>query len=202
MRIIKFSGLLLAGFIAAFFFTPLVQFLAGPLVVQDHLQKADAIVVLGGGWADNNQLGTSSLERYHYGIKLFQQNFGKYIIFSGGNLQGGPSEALTMAEMAADEGFSKKTILVDQLSETTWQNTLFVRRILLDKNLASVILVTSPYHTLRAKAMFTDLGIKTTAAPVPDSEFANSTGLSQLRMAKLVILEYLKYGLYRLHLTR
>ncbi|MCL5935732.1 MAG: hypothetical protein M1543_04530 [Firmicutes bacterium] len=61
-------------------------------------------------------------------------------------------------------------------------------------------MVTSPYHTLRAKTMFLDKGIKVISAPVPDSEFYQADGLDRLRIAKLVALEYLKLGLYKLNI--
>jgi len=190
----------IAVLVIAFLYTPLVQILASPLIVKDPLKKADAVVVLSGGWENKGKLGKSTVERYRYGIKLFQKGYGKYLIFSGGNLQGTPSEAEEMAEMAISEGFPDEAIIVEGSSESTWENTLFVKKILLEKELDSVVLVTSPYHTLRAKTMFTDKGIKTIAAPVPDSEFYRASGPENLRMAKLVLLEYVKLGLYKLNI--
>ncbi|WP_418790593.1 YdcF family protein [Phosphitispora sp. TUW77] len=198
---LKIGGLSAIVLALAFFFTPFVQFLAGPLIISDPLHQADAIVVLGGGWETKGKLGSSTLERYHYGINLFQQGYGKYLIFSGGNLWGNPSEAEEMADMALSNGFSEREVIIEGSSETTWQNTLFVKKILLEKKLQSVVLVTSPYHSRRAKTMFTDKGVTVISAPVPDSEFYNAFGTDQLHMAGLVISEYIKLGLYQLHLT-
>lgn len=199
---IKVIAISAAILVIAFLYTPLVQYLASPLIVTDHLKKADAIVVLSGGWESKGKLGKSTLERYRYGIKLFQKGYGKYLIFSGGNLWGTPSEAETMAEMAMSDGFPDESIIIEGNSESTWENALFVKKELLDKDLHSVVLVTSPYHTLRAKEMFMAKGIAVTAAPVPDSEFYSASGLDNLRIAKLVLLEYIKLGLYKLDITK
>ncbi len=202
MKRLKIIGIGVIILVLAFFYTPLVQLLGSPLIINDPLQKADAVVVLGGGWEARGRLGKSTLERYRYGIHLFQQGYGKYLIFSGGNLWGNPSEAEEMAEMAMSDGFSDKEIIIEDSSETTWENTLFVKRILLDKKLQSVVLVTSPYHSRRAGTMFADKGITVISAPVPDSEFYDASGTDQLRMARLVITEYVKLGLYRLNIIR
>ncbi len=198
LKVILISIIVLA---LALLYTPLFHLLASPLIVRDPLKKADAVVVLSGGWAGEGKLSSSTMERYRYGIALFQKGYGRYLVFSGGNLTGAPSEAGEMAEMATSDGFPDEAIIVEDNSTTTWENALFVKKILLEKGLHSVVLVTSPYHTLRAKAMFLDKGIDVTAAPVPDSEFYRASGPDRLRMAKLVLLEYVKLGLYNLNIT-
>lgn len=189
-------------FSVAFLFTPVIELIGAPLAVKDPLKKADAIVVLGGGWENKDQLSKSTMERYKYGMKLFQKGYGKYIIFSGGNLTGEPTEARQMAEMALSDGFPNEAIIIEDSSESTWQNTLFVKKILVDKQLKSVILVTSPYHSLRARTMFKDKLISVMSAPVPNSEFYTASGADNLRMAKLVFSEYTKLALYKLNITR
>lgn len=202
MTRLKVIAIGVIALVIAFFYSPLVQFLAAPLIVKDPLNKADAIIILSGGWESAGKLGRSTMERYNYGIQLFQKGYGRHLIFSGGNLWGNPSEAGEMAEMAVSDGFPDQAVIIEDSSETTWQNTLFVKKILLERELDSVILVTSPYHTLRAKTMFKDKGINTAAAPVPDSEFYTASGPAQLRMARMVALEYLKLGLYKLGVVK
>ncbi len=189
-------------FAVALLFSPVVQMIGEPLVVKDPLRKADAVVVLSGGWENENKLSQSTLERYKYGMKLYQKGYGHYIIFSGGNMNGNPSEAEKMAEMALTDGFPNETIIIEGNSESTWENTLFVKKILLDRQLKTVILVTSPYHTLRAKTMFKEKGIDVTTAPVLNSEFFAATGTDNYRIARLIFTEYLKFGLYKLNIIR
>lgn len=183
-------------------YTPLIQTIASPLIVKDRLVKTDAVVVLSGGWQSKDKLGISTLERYKYGVKLFQQGYGKYLLFSGGNLWGTPSEAQEMAQMAMSDGFPYESMIIEGNSGSTWENALFVKKVMLEKNFHSIVLVTSPYHTLRAKSMFQDRGIKVISAPVPDSEFYLADGPDRLRIAKLVALEYLKFAVYKLDFTK
>lgn len=198
---IKVTGIIVVVLVVVFLYTPLIQTLAAPLVVKDPLKKADAVVVLSGGWESKGKLGKSTLERYKYGIKLFQKGYGKYLIFSGGNLWGTPSEAEEMAEIAMSDGFPNEAIIIEGNSESTWENALFVKKVLLEKELHSVVLVTSPYHALRAETLFKDKGIAVISAPVPDSEFYQASGTGQLRIAKLVLLEYIKLALYKLKIA-
>ncbi|MDT3700440.1 MAG: YdcF family protein [Thermincola sp.] len=183
-------------------YTPLIQTAASPLIVQDPLAKADAIVVLSGGWEKEGRLGKNTIEGYTYGIRLFQKGLGKYLLFSGGNLREKPSEAQELAQMAMANGFPRESILIEDSSESTWEKALFIKKVMLDKNLDSVVLVTSPYHALRAKTLFEEKGIKVISAPVPDGEFYQADGPDRLRIAKLVALEYLKLGLYKLNFTK
>lgn len=186
---------LFTGFLILLY-TPLIQYAASPLIVKDPLQKADAIVVLSGGWKAKGVLGTSTLERYQYGIKLFQQKFAPVIIFSGGNLLGRPAEADAMADMALSAGFPYEAVISENASASTYENVLFTTKILQEKRLKSIILVTSPYHTYRAKKMFEDKQVKVTAAPVPNGEFEKANGLERLKLAKNIVLEYGKLLVY------
>lgn len=187
-------GLLLL--IIALLYTPLIQSTAAPLITKDPLEKTGAIVVLSGGWEKKGALGISTLERYHYGIELFQEGWAPIIIFSGGNLVGRPAEADEMADMALTEGFPYEAVISENSSESTYENTLFTKKILKDKGISSIILVTSPYHTYRAKKMFEDKQVKVISAPVPDSHFDQANGLERLKLVKRIVQEYIKLLVY------
>lgn len=179
-------------------YSPLLQYLATPLTVKDKLTRAEAIVVLSGGWESADRLGKSTMERYNYAIKLFQDGYAPLLIFSGGNLDNRPAEADQMAEMAISDGFPDDDVVSENSSSTTWENVLFTKRILKEKNISGIILVTSPYHMRRAKMMFEEKGVKVTALPVPNSEIYTAGGSRRLTLTKVVLLEYVKLALYRL----
>ncbi|MFZ5641365.1 MAG: YdcF family protein [Bacillota bacterium] len=179
-------------------YSPLQEYLALPLVVKDKPRRAEAIVVLSGGWESRERLGKSTLERYNYAIRLFQDGFAPLLIFSGGNLDNRPAEADQMAEMALSDGFSYQAIVSENSSSTTWENVLFTKRILKENKITHVILVTSPYHMRRAKTMFEEKGVKVTALPVPDSELYTAKGSRRLELTKVILLEYVKFGLYKI----
>lgn len=183
-------------------YSPLLKYLAAPLIIQDTPHRAEAIIVLSGGWEsggleNTDRLSKSTLERYNYGIKLFQEKYAPLLILSGGSLDNRPAEADQMAEMALSDGFPYDAVIPENSSSTTWENVLFTKKILKEKNIGNIILVTSPYHMRRAKMMFEEKGLKVTALPVPNSELYTAKGSRRLTLIKTVLAEYIKFGLYK-----
>ncbi len=178
-------------------YTPLIQRSSAPLVVQDQLAKADAIVVFSAGWEKNDKLSQATLEGYNYGIKLFQQNWAPAIVFAGGNLQGEPTEADEMANMAISDGFPTESVIAESAGSTAYENVLFVKKILLDRGVSSVIIVTPPYQSVRIKKMLTDKKVQVISAPVPNGTFDKANGLERLKLIKELTVESVKYLGYR-----
>lgn len=112
---------------------------------QDKLTKADAIVVVSGG---------QTTTRAEYGIKLFKQGYAPTIIFSGGALDDGPSNAIAMRQQALEEGLSDDNILLDEDAQNTYENAANSKKLLDSIGAKKIILVTSPYHQRRADQTF------------------------------------------------
>lgn len=200
MRLVRNLSILLIVSFLMLLYTPLLEYLAAPLIIKDKPRRTQAVVVLSGGWETAERLGKSTLERYKYGIKLFQDGYAPLLIFSGGNLEDRPAEADQMAETALADGFPYQALISENSSSTTWENVLFTKKILKEKNIKQIILVTSPYHMRRSKMMFEAKNVKVIALPVPDSELYTAGGTRRLTLTKVVLLEYLKLGLYKLGL--
>ena len=112
---------------------------------QDQLQKADAIVVVSGG---------QTTTRANYGIKLFKQGLAPIIIFSGGALDDGPSNAIAMRQQALEAGLSDDNILLDGDAQNTYENAVNSKQLMDSVGARKIILVTSPYHQRRADQTF------------------------------------------------
>lgn len=112
---------------------------------QDQLQKADAIVVVSGG---------QTTTRANYGIKLFKQGLAPIIIFSGGALDDGPSNAIAMRQQALEAGLSDDNILLDGDAQNTYENAVNSKQLMDSVSARKIILVTSPYHQRRADQTF------------------------------------------------
>ena len=67
-----------------FFKTAFIWFIARPLKIVDEPQKANTIVVFGGGVGETGSPGKSTIERARYAVELYQQGYAKKIIFSSG----------------------------------------------------------------------------------------------------------------------
>lgn len=110
-------------------------------------QRADAIVAVSGG---------DTPARTGEAIRLFQNGWGKKLIFSGAAFDpNSPSNASVMRAQARDAGVPSDKILIDSAAQTTQQNASNVHSIFKTHDIHSVILVTSSYHQRRAYLEFT-----------------------------------------------
>lgn len=109
-------------------------------------QSADAVVAVSGG-------DTSA--RAGEAIRLFQNGWGKVLVFSGAASDpNSPSNASVMRTQALEAGIPADKILIDGTSETTQQNAANTHSIFTSHGIHSVILVTSAYHQRRAYLEF------------------------------------------------
>src|SRR3989339_1140558 len=111
------------------------QSMANYLVVKDQLSTAEAIVVLGG---DGNG------ERVEEGIVLYKKKYAPLLILSAGPLAWHLTGAEWMGKQAVAGGVPFDKIVLEDRSRSTFENALFVRSILLKKNIHKIIMITSP----------------------------------------------------------
>lgn len=163
------SGLFLFALI---FYTPLLWFAGGPLKISDKLQKADAIVVLGGGVGETGNPGKSTIERSRYAAELYQAGWAPAIIFSSGYVYS-YQEAEDMKLIATSSDVPPKAILLETKSSNTYENVQFVKDILYQKGWRSILLISAPYHMRRAALVFRKVApeIKVRYLPVQKCDF-------------------------------
>ena len=117
-----------------------------PLEGTTQCVRADAIVVVSGG--DTNA-------RTDEGIKLFENDWAKSIVFSGAAQDKlGPSNAAAMRLRAINAGVPESSIYVEEQSATTKQNAQNTKTIFVNNNFKTIILVTSGYHQRRSALEF------------------------------------------------
>lgn len=127
-----------------------------------------AIVVLGGGKQlspeyGGETLGVDPLARVRYGA-LLKKATGLPLLASGGDPRGtGSSEAEVMADTLAEFGVER--VLMERLSNNTWENAKFSADILRRQGVDRVILVTQAWHMRRAVYSFEQFGFEVIAAP-------------------------------------
>jgi uncharacterized SAM-binding protein YcdF (DUF218 family) len=112
---------------------------------QDELEKTGAIVVISGGDTD---------ARIQEAVELYMQKWAPLMITSGAAATGNVSNALAMKRIAISKGVPASTVLIEEESKTTAENAKFVKAMLREKEIESIILVTSPYHQRRANNEF------------------------------------------------
>lgn len=138
-----------------------------------ELPNAEAIVVLGGAirpqitprpWVDVMESG----DRVLHGAQLYRQGRAPLVIMSGGRIAwkgGGPPESADMAALAQTLGVPPSSILQDPTSLNTYENAVNVRKILQQRGIRRILLVTSAMHMPRSLAIFKKQGIEAIAAP-------------------------------------
>jgi uncharacterized SAM-binding protein YcdF (DUF218 family) len=165
--------------------------LLGPGFLLDAPQPAprvsDAIVVIS---------GDEQMARFAEGLNLYQQGFGRYLVFSGAAFDNGTSNADVMRRLAVEQGVPDKAILEEPQGEDTWGNAVFTRQVLEDHGLQSAILVTSPYHLRRAQvtfdAAYAGSGIQLMVHAAPDSQWRKLSWWQQPETRRLTFTELQK----------
>ena len=188
------AGLLLLGGLALavyWFPGPFLDPLGRFLVYEDSLVPADAIVVLAGSYSGN---------RMRKGVELYRRGFGKFLVFSGYEMYPGVFTHVAMKNYALKLGVPEENILTRIAGEerSTWGEARSNLALLEKAGARSFILVTSNFHTRRARRLYSIL-LKETRKPItfqvaaaPDP-LVPIPGWWQTRSGrKMVFLEYIK----------
>ena len=133
--------------------------------------EAGAIVVLASGRDENakeyggDTVGIYTLLRSRYGAFL-QRKTGLPILVSGGLVldKGGKSLAEVMAELLRDD-FQAGEVWLEDESRTTGENAFFSQKVLAQKQIDTVYLVTQAWHMPRSVTVFKNAGLKVIPAP-------------------------------------
>lgn len=151
----------------------LVKSLEWQHIPKGGLPTADAIVVLGGATkpafpprpgVDLSEEG----DRVFYGAQLYREGKAPIIIASGGRIfwrGGGPPESADMVQILNTLGVPSSAILQDPTSLNTYQNAVNVRKIMQERGIRRVLLVTSAMHMPRSLQIFQRQGIAAIPAP-------------------------------------
>ena len=146
---------------------PLLRFIGESLVVEDSLEKSDAIIIL----SDDNYYG----DRATRAAELFRQNLAPVVVASGVRLRPNASIAELMTHDLIERGVPKENILpFPQDADNTRGEAESLRKLSQSRSWKSVIVVTSNYHTRRAKYIFKKVFPETVAiriASAHDGDF-------------------------------
>jgi uncharacterized SAM-binding protein YcdF (DUF218 family) len=155
--------------------------LAKHLIKEDALVKSDAIVVLG---------GFENEKRFNYGIELYKQGYGNKMIVSGAGDTGDIIEYMT------SNAVEKEDILIDQYATTTYENAVYVKKLVDDNHIKSFILVTSPDESKRVRLAFDKVfgnsGIRILSSSNKDSEFKPGKIMNSKNAKQQLIIEWMK----------
>ena len=156
---------------------------------------ADAAIVLGAAvWGA--QVSPVFRERINHGIDLYQNRKVQKLIFTGGQGNSNePTESSAARVYALQRGVPAADILIEQKSQTTYENILYAKQIADAYGLRKVLIVSDPLHMKRAVAMARDIGFDADPSPTPSTRYR---GLgSQARLLAHETYYYIGYLLRR-----
>ncbi len=149
--------------------------------------KADVIIVLGGMTRSRiapRQIPEISEEgdRLFYAAWLYKHGAAPTILLSGGKpflKAGNTSESDEMAQLLELMAIPKEALWLESFSDNTYENAVETKRILTEKGLNRILLVTSALHMPRAVAIFKKQGFDVIPAPtdylVTDADWEHYT---------------------------
>jgi uncharacterized SAM-binding protein YcdF (DUF218 family) len=160
---------------------------------QDSRPRSDAIVVLGS--AQYNGVPSSIFEaRLEHALRLYDAGVAPVVVTVGGKAAGDQfSEAEAGREYLADAGVSADSLLAVEEGGDTLESMRAVARVFGEQGWSSAVLVTDPWHAMRAERMAEDAGIDAESSPTRQGP-AVQTRTTQFRY---ILRETAAYLLYR-----
>ena len=131
----------------------------------DEQRPVDAIIVLGAAQYDGRpspQLQT----RLDHAFELWNLNMASYIVVTGGNQIGDRfTEAQASRKFFESMGVSSDLIFEENSGKTTYESLLAVSQIASERKISRVLIVSDPFHELRAKLIAQEVGLIAFASP-------------------------------------
>lgn len=127
--------------------------------------RADAIVVLGAAQY-RGRPSPVLRSRLDHAVGLYARGLAPRIVMTGGIAEGDTASEAAVARLyALEAGVPDSAILLENEGRTTGQSLARVARLLEGRRLASVILVSDPFHVLRAGRIARRHGLDVRTSP-------------------------------------
>ncbi|HWZ97460.1 MAG TPA: YdcF family protein [Candidatus Dormibacteraeota bacterium] len=164
---------------------PLLRFAGESLVVEDPLQKSDAILVLS---TDNFYA-----DRATRSAEIYRQGLAPVVIASGERLRPYAGIAELMEHDLIERGVPKEKIVrFPHDADNTREEAEALAKLATEKKWKSVIVVTSNYHTRRARLIFGKIfpgNISVNVAGARDGDFDTEHWFEKRKSVKLFVRE-------------
>lgn len=135
---------------------------------RDGSHPSEAIVVLG---AANYDCRPSPVfrQRLDHALALYQDGTAPVIVVTGGKQEGDRcTEAAAGADYLRGQGVPDAGLLLENQGRNSWESLAASTRILHERDMTEVVLVTDGYHALRVRAIADELGLDAVVSPSGD----------------------------------
>ncbi|WP_224244691.1 YdcF family protein [Hyalangium gracile] len=132
---------------------------------RERAVPADAVVVLGARVLPGGVPSGALYSRVEKAVELYREGIAPRLVFSGGVGDHPPSEAQVMRSLAVELGVPAEACILEEQSHSTEQNTRFSAGLLRSLGARRVVVVSDPYHLLRARQYFRLQGFEVATSP-------------------------------------
>jgi len=146
----------------------------------DDAERAQAIVVFGA--AQYNGTPSPVLRaRLDHAAKLYERGYADRVVVTGGRLpEDRFSEAGASARYLRTKGVPDSSIIREVQGRTSWESLASTARILKQRGLTDVVLVSDGFHSARIGAMAAELGLNAHTSPTTTSPITGAETLPYL----------------------
>ncbi len=139
---------------------------------RDDARRSDAIVVLGAAQFDGRPSKVLAA-RLDHAIDLFRRDIAPIVVVTGGKQTGDRfTEAGASATYLHDRDVPERAILRETTGRSSWQSLASAARILKERKLTRVVLVSDPYHAARIDDIANEVGLHAVTSPTRTSPIA------------------------------
>ena len=168
----------------------LLKLAGAVLVTADPIQPSDAAVVLSGG--DNTRIDEAVL--------LYQEKYMDYIILTETEVphpELGAEYSTLMRYITMEKGIpGRQVIITKQQAQSTYEEAEAVLKLMKQRGMDTLIVITDPYHTFRTRLIFHDVfkdeGISFSVHPVRNHWYTSSTWWMHKEGWRITFQEYIK----------
>jgi uncharacterized SAM-binding protein YcdF (DUF218 family) len=147
---------------------------------QDHARAADAIVVLGAAQY-NGKPSKVLAARLDHAYELWQKKLaGKIMVTGGGQPGDRTTEADSSKAYLVAKGVPAADIMREVLGTSSWQSLAFAAKLLHDRGINVVLLVSDPFHSYRIEAIAGELQLDGHASPTRKSPIKGLTAITYM----------------------
>jgi uncharacterized SAM-binding protein YcdF (DUF218 family) len=135
----------------------------------DQARPVDAIVVLGAAQYDGRP-SPQLAARLDHTLELWQAGLAPVVVVTGGNQPGDRfTEASASRAYLVARGVPDSAVLAEDQGRSTWESLANVEEVLAPTGATRVLLVTDPFHSLRARLTAQELGLTAYVSPTRTS---------------------------------
>jgi len=186
LNLILLLFFLLFGFLLYLVRRPILRFTAEAWIIEDPLDKADVLIVLG----DDNFYA----DRATRGVQLFREGKAPVIVASGRRLRPSAGIAELIERDLVERGVPKdKIVRFTHEADSTLEEAEALAKLVKERKWRKVIVVTSNYHTRRARYIFRRVfpqGLVVSVASTRDGDFDPEHWWEKRKSIKELMLEF------------